>query len=170
MERNILNKNKVIKEKNKGFVLLYSMMLSAVLLTITLSVLNISLREIKFSTSGKETNDAFFAADTGAECALYYDRPDIDRFVPPTNDPNVPLNCSRDIPLSNGSNNLWNYSFQITDLGSDGNGCAKVQVLKDRNGPLIKTTITSKGYNNGGSSCIFDDFSVERLIKLTYEL
>ena len=81
------------------------MMLSAVLLTITLSVLNISLREIKFSTSGKETNDAFSLLIL-VQNVLCIIRPDIDRFVPPTNDPNVPLNCSRDIPLSNGSNNL----------------------------------------------------------------
>ena len=36
--------------------------------------MNISLKEIKFGTSARDTNDAFFAADTGAECALFNDK------------------------------------------------------------------------------------------------
>ena len=39
-----------------------------------MSIMNISYKEIIFSTDAEETNEAFFAADTGAECALYYDR------------------------------------------------------------------------------------------------
>jgi len=160
---------------SKGFVLLYSMMLSSILLTIALSVLNVSLKEVKFSTSGKETNDAFFAADTGSECALYYDKPDIDRFVSPSSDPNTILNCSSDIPISSGNSTLWSYSFKIVNLGNDGDGCAEVFVLKDVNGSSTRTEITVKGYNNGGESnslptCGQDDRTIERQIKLTYEL
>lgn len=156
------------QNKSKGFVLLYSMLLSSMLLTIALGVLNVSLKEINFSTSGKETNDAFFAADTGAECALYYDRPDINRFLPPASDPGTPIICPSVVPTSSGNSNTWSYLFNATGLGSDGDGCAIITISKDDTGPILETTVTSRGYNKGGSSCVQDANSIERQIQLSY--
>jgi len=66
----------MIKEikKNKGFVILFVVTLSSILLAIALGAANIALKEIKFGTSAKDTNNAFFAADTGAELALFNDK------------------------------------------------------------------------------------------------
>ena len=52
-------------KKNKGFVLIFAVTLAAILLSIALGISQIALKEIKFGTSAKDTNDAFFAADTG---------------------------------------------------------------------------------------------------------
>ena len=61
-------------KKNKGFVILFAVMLSSIFLAIALGVSNIAFREVTFGTSAKDANDAFFAADVGAECALFNDK------------------------------------------------------------------------------------------------
>ncbi len=154
-------KTKNIK-KNKGFALLFAVMISSIILAIALGVATISYKEVKFSTSAKDTNDAFFAADTGAECALYYDR------IDPANnafDPlfSGPMNCNGLSITLGGSDPTWN--FIVSQLGDNKNGCAIVSVNKsDPN----STSIVSKGYNNGGSNCIATENTVEREIDLNY--
>jgi len=158
----------LIQTKNKGFVILYAIMLSSMLLAIALGVMNTSLKEIKFSTSAKDTNDAFFAADIGAECALFYDRlaPSGNAFTGGTSFVG-PMNCGGSNLNLVGSSPSWN--FNIPELGN-GQGCAIVTVTKI---PPI-TGIVSKGYNNGsgGSSpnwtCIPNASAVERQIELNY--
>jgi len=58
----------------RGFVLLYAVTLAAIFLSIALSVATIALKEIKFGTSAKDTNNAFYSADASIECALFYDK------------------------------------------------------------------------------------------------
>ena len=154
-------------KKNSGFTILYAVMISSIILAITLGIMGISLKEIKFGTSAKDTNDAFFAADTGAECALYYDRssPANNAFTGGASFVG-PMSCAGSNITLNGSNPSW--SFTISRLGFTGQGCAKVTVDKSIS-PI--TTIVSKGYNNGGSVaglCTQGSTSVERQLELNY--
>jgi hypothetical protein len=153
-------------QKNKGFVLLFAVSISAILLAIALGAANISLKELQFSTSAKDTNDAFFAADAGTECALYYDRSDQNKF---------PLGGPAPAPISCGSGNITvgfsagTYSFTVIGLGSAGTSCSKVTVSKAIIAPF--TTIISKGYNVGNTSgtCTpLPSNAVEREIKTTF--
>ena len=165
----------VIKKikKNKGFVLLYAVMLSSILLAITVGVTNISLKEIQFGTSAKDTNDAFYSADIGAECALYYDKTD------PANNAftgtQTQMNCAgSNITLNILSSLSWN--FVIPKLSSGGQGCAIVTVDKsDSRSCASSTCVTSKGYNNGSDissppdwACNPSSNAVERQLELSY--
>lgn len=146
-----------------GFVLLYAVMLSSIILAITLGVANISLKEINFSTSAKDTNDAFFAADTGAECALYYDKSTTSAFIDPS-PPSISCN-GNDVALTSNPP-YWN--FIVSQLGSERKSCAKVTV--DKSDPT-STAIISKGYNDGGDaidSCDQGQNSVERQLEVSY--
>jgi hypothetical protein len=155
------------KSSGSGFVLLFAVTLAAILLSIALGVTNIALKEIKFGTSAKDANDAFFAADTGAECALVYDKSDPTKnaftgsvstmicagiyFTPPTPSPA----------------NFW--SFTVSGLGSGGQGCAVVTVTKTFSPNTAK--IVSKGYNNGGSVqgfCTQSSNTIERELDVNY--
>src|SRR3989344_7795571 len=69
------------QSSGSGFVILFAVMISSIILAIALGVSNIAFKEIKFSTSVKDTNDAFFAADTGLECALFNDKTGGDSFA-----------------------------------------------------------------------------------------
>ena len=112
--------------------MLFAITISSILLAIALGVSNIALKEIKFGTSAKDTNNAFFAADTGIEYVLFNDKPptSIYTLTPPE------------------TSHTW--SVVITGLGSSGQSCAKVTIEKT---DVPTTTITSKGYNIGDGSC-----------------
>ena len=63
---------KVIK-KEKGFVLLFSVLVSVLVLAVGASIISISLKQVILSGTGRDSQFAFYAANTGAECALYWD-------------------------------------------------------------------------------------------------
>jgi len=58
---------------SRGFVLPFAVLLSGILLSIGLAIFSITLKELVLSAAGRESQFAFFAADAGAECALYWD-------------------------------------------------------------------------------------------------
>lgn len=60
-------------QNKKGFVMLFSVLISSLLVVIGLSILNLTLKELTISTSGRESQIAFYAANSGIECALYWD-------------------------------------------------------------------------------------------------
>ena len=151
------------KGSRSGFVILFAVTLSAILLSIALGVVNIALKEIKFGTSGKDTSDAFFAADTGAECALFNDKSTSNSFVPSGGTGNV--QCLGGLISINKDPSFDIWSFTISGLGSGGQGCTKVTVDKTL---VLMTNIISNGYNNGGGSCVQSSNTVERQIELNY--
>jgi len=154
-------------KKNRGFVLLFAVTLAAILLSIALGVSQIALKEVKFSTSAKDTNDAFFAADTGLECALYNDKSTSTYFI---SGGTSPMQCLGGNVNINGS--IPNWNFVLSGLGATGQGCANVTV--DKTGtcaPPLLTCIISKGYNSGGNvagSCNPLANTVERDLESDY--
>jgi hypothetical protein len=136
-------------QKNKGFVILFAVTISAILLSIALGVSNIAFQEAKFSTSAKNTNDAFFAADAGAECALaYYMKTSLNAFSVGSDQL---IECTG-IPTTAMESFSSYWSFVISSLGEGGQGCAKISVDKTVSLP-ISAIIISKGYNVGNSLC-----------------
>jgi Tfp pilus assembly protein PilX len=147
--------------RSQGFVILFAVVVSSIILAVTLAVANVSLKEIKFSTSAKDTNDAFFAADAGAECALFNDKSTQNKFS--IGGPAQTITCASVSILPTFSSGF--YKFTIPNLGSTGQGCAVVTVDKS----ISPTIIISKGYNIGDVSCNFSSANrVERQIELTY--
>lgn len=138
-----------IKKNKNGFVLLFAVTLSAILLAIALGVANIAFNEVKFGTNAKDTNNAFFAADTGAECALFYDKLS---YFKMNSSGNKTIKCiGANINVPSGLNK---WTFDVLNLGNGGQGCARVTVDKstldaDRTPAVI---ITSDGYNNATCS------------------
>jgi hypothetical protein len=152
---------KIKKEKRKGFVLLFAVTLAAIFLSIALGVADIALKEVKFGTSAKDTNNAFYAADTGVECALFYDKSGASSFVTGSS---PSLVCNNSTVTASENPSLY-WSFTLSGLNTDGQGCAKVTIDK-RSAP--NTTILANGYNNGGSSCTPVANTVERELKTNY--
>src|SRR3990167_11151100 len=58
----------------RGFTLLFAVLIGSLLFSVGIAIAHLSLKEIVLSSAGKESEKAFFAADTGTECALYWDR------------------------------------------------------------------------------------------------
>ena len=116
------------KLSGSGFVILFAVTISSILLAIALGVANIAVKEVKFSTSAKDTNEAFLAADTGIEYALFHDKTPSEYAPGSWNSTNLEYCCG----------------------GAGGTSCAKVSITKDNTSPPNTTTlIISKGYNIG---------------------
>ena len=165
--------NKKTIQKNKAFVLLFAVVISSIILAIALGVANISLKEINFGTSARDANDAFFAADTGAECALYYDRSDNSAFIETS--PAPVISCAGITPITpiivsmdndNTCNYLSAWSFLVSNLGSSKKACADVVVGK---GVELADHITpcTKIISIGQSNCNAPN-RVERELDVTY--
>ena len=168
-------KVRVIKKENKGFALLFSVLISSLILTIGLSILSVSIKELAISIASKQSVHAFYAADSGLECAKYWD---IKKGLIPT------LIEGRDTGYTGGtivcggglSQALYKqvpsspYQTTLTPLNmlvSDGTDNANfdVTILKswhDGTQTEIDTTITSTGHDSLGGD------RVERAIVQTY--
>jgi hypothetical protein len=156
-----------IKNNKKGFVILFAVTLAAILLAVAVGIANIAQNEVRFGTLAKNTDDAFFSADTGAECALFYDKSTGSSF--PIAGPAAPIGCTPTTPTFSGTANTGTYDFIMTGLGPTSSGCAKVNVSKNNTGSAVITTVTAKGYNVGDASCnSTNPIRVERSISLTY--
>lgn len=151
------------KSSGSGFVILFAVTLSALVLAIALGVSDIAFREARFSTNARETNEAFFAADTGAECALANDKTSNSAFVTGSGSSRT---CNNQlVTITEDSPSFWR--FTLSRLGTTEQGCAIVTVDKS----TTPTTFISKGYNNGGSvlgACDKSSNSIERELKIIY--
>ena len=162
-----------------GFVVLFAVVLSSIVLSVALGVANIASKELIFTTSAKNSNEAFYAADTGAECALYYDQTSVVTadsnafaFGQPTSDVITECGGTAVNLNSGGGTKADPWVFYLFPLGSSGKACAEVSLWKDDSVTPTVTTINSKGYNvynPTSDTCGFSGFSrVERHIELTY--
>lgn len=140
-------------KKDKGFVVLFAITLSAIFFSVALGVSNIALKQSKFSISAKETNDAFFAADSGVE--YYYYMVIKDNFCPYTLGDPIVARCNLN---------------SVPALGSTSKNCARVDVTKstkiadDGFNQYMSLNIVSKGYNVTSNPCPPAADSVEREI------
>ncbi len=138
------------KKNKRGFIILFAVTLASLLLSIALGIGNVVFREATFSVSGKDSNEAFLAADTATECVLFHDK---------LNGGVFPLAGPAPASISCGGNTInvtgdftvpkkAFYRFTMQNLGSAGTGCATMRLEKD--GTKIPNTynLISKGYNS----------------------
>jgi Tfp pilus assembly protein PilX len=59
--------------KNRGMTLFISIVIMGILLFVSFVVVNIAIKSTLFASSGRDSQLAFFAADSGIECSLYWD-------------------------------------------------------------------------------------------------
>lgn len=157
-----------LKVQSSGFVILFAVVFSGILLAVGLGVANIALKEINFSTSARATNDAFLAADTGVECALYNDKEGSLSFVDSGSGEVSCLGIDLLLEVTvSGSVSTWEFVIPPDTIpGQD--YCSIVTVAKDVNQYYTTTDIVSKGYNVGDDECSYNLNRVERELKVTY--
>src|SRR3989344_3546084 len=69
--KNFCHKKMVSAER--GITLFIAVIASSLLLLVSLAVVNITYKDILFSSSARDSQFAFYAADSGVECAMYWD-------------------------------------------------------------------------------------------------
>jgi hypothetical protein len=140
------------------------------------------LRELNLSSAARESHIAFYAADSGWECAFYWDRQK--KFATSTSSSNswntfyVPeptsVDCKNSSITVTSTRALSSATSNFT-INFDNGQCALVSVYKHDDGlggdyvsgdKISATTIESRGRNNCSTGEVRD--RVERAIRVKY--
>ncbi len=181
---------KKIKDE-KGFTLLFAVIVSTLVLAVGGSIINIALKQVILSGTGRESQYAFYAANTGIECAYYWDIAGVSgapAFATSSSGFDIPgtAACAGTTDIyDDDSTDAERKNFETEDLG-DGvtqsyfrlqnftnpagqelEYCADVYVRKttDGSGAVTATVIESRGYN----TCDEDNpRRIERGLEMNY--
>lgn len=146
--------------QSRGFTLLLATLIASLLLILGAAIFSIIKKEIVLSSLGRDSQFAFYAADTGAECALYWDFR-FDTFS--TTTPYSGATCA--------GSTLGNIVFQGYDVPYSfefqPNGyCSRVSVTKRTTHP--RTIIDSRGYSTTCAGIANNPRALERAVEITY--
>lgn len=162
---------------NGGFTIFFAMLVGGLALAIGVAIYDLTVRELDLSGTATQSQYAIYAADTGAECALYWDfkcelsgcsagaafATSSESVVPTTG-----VSCNG-IDVAGGAA-PWNIAatpsaatttFTLTFLPQT--YCATVEVAK-RGSPSV-TTVISHGFNSCNSPATV---RLERVLQVTY--
>ncbi len=158
-----------------GFTLLLAALVMSVVLSLGSAIFQIARKQILLSGTGRDSQFAFYAADTAAECALYWDF----RFAyfAATTPAGVNPTCDG-LALKFEAHPRNNESYTYTSMSDPINFfigvtpdgyCAQVFVDKavDETG-VVRTTIRADGYSVHCSVIQTAPRALQRSIKLEY--
>jgi hypothetical protein len=151
---------------SRGFTLLLAALVASIVLSLGSSIFVIAKKQITLSSVGRDSQFAFYAADTGAECALYWDVR-YDAFG--TSTPSQVPTCDGKELSATGYSQVRPYvvEFQLDLFQDDSAGyCAEVTIYKNTSNPF--TVIHSNGYS---TTCATKDTSaraLQRSVELQY--
>ncbi|MBX4181433.1 hypothetical protein KW807_01040 [Candidatus Parcubacteria bacterium] len=151
-------------QRNRGITIFIAMVITGTLLLIATSLVNLALKQSAISTSGRDSQLAFYAADSGLECALYWDIQNPVGQSAFATSTGTTINCNKD---ATNSLNQWvvggtsvSTINKITFLPDQ--YCAIVTVTKNNDGT---TKIESFGYNTCDTA---NPRRVERAVRASY--
>lgn len=144
-------------KKQKGFALLYTVVIISLILTIAISISNTTYKQGILSSLAKDSQIAFYQADAGVECGLYYDivllefdagaRPDV-------------LDCGGEM-LKLTQEDGVRFLYESIDTDATPDPCFAVSIDKT-NAP--STIVQGLGHN----TCMAGIRQVERALEATY--
>lgn len=148
---------------SRGVTLFVSIVIAGTLLLVSMGIINVAVRQAFLTSAGRESQYAFYAADTGIECALYWDVKNSTGVSAFSTTTGTSIRCNRD--ANNPSNEFVVggssvSTFTMTFLPDP--YCARVTVTKSADG---STKVESLGYNTCNSS---NPRRVERAVRATY--
>ena len=154
-----------------GFTILLAALVASLVLSLGVSIFSIARKSITLSTLGRDSQFAFYAADTAAECALYWDAPSRDAFN--TTTPATEIRCDDPDPpnpiVVEVTQPSWpGTEFTIGEANDfEPNGyCAVVTVTKNDTPPY--TTIRADGYSVPCADRDTNPRTLQRTVELNY--
>ncbi|MFZ2484360.1 MAG: pilus assembly PilX N-terminal domain-containing protein [Minisyncoccia bacterium] len=147
-----------------GFTLFVAIVVMGTLLLIAAGVTSLAVRQSSISSTGRQSQEAFYAADTGIECVLYWDVQNPSGISAFSTSTGSTISCNKD---ANNPDNEWTVGGSYTSVINSINFlpdpyCAIVTVTKDDDG---STEVESLGYNTCDPA---NPRRVERAIRATY--
>ncbi len=176
--------------RESGVTLLIAFLAMTMSFSLATGIFTLLYSEFRLAAQESDSIQAFYAANTGLECARYWDtRRDnpntggiesdylaFSRVISATSPSPRYIVCNRSenanqiisyiVPTGSGqSNNNRTLSF----IMNTASGCVDVSVNKNRNSSnILTTTILSRGRVRAGANCAISDRVVERALEFTY--
>jgi hypothetical protein len=163
-----------IKSKQSGFVILFAMIISTIILILGSGIFSIAYKEALLQTGGTDTLNALYAADAGMDCAFYLDS----AVLPAVYDCNAGTATATGVgsifsainanPPTAG--NPVSVDFRLKYPNKTCSHITVSRILKPLPAPHIETKIYSQGYNvcDGTAPEINNPNLVERVLEATY--
>lgn len=154
-------------KQQSGFVILFTILISSIILMIGFGIFSIATRETILSSSARDAQAAFYAADAGAECALFAESQGV------FSTPSVVDECNGTRIIYDPSNPSPVTFFVIVDNISSRTTCAEVTVvnLPGTGTSPSRRRVISQGYNicdNNGRPDRTNPRLVERVLDTKY--
>ena len=154
----------------RAFTLLLAVLISSILVALGSAIFDLVSKQILLSSAGRESQFAFYAADTGIECALYWD---YTQNAFSSTSPITQVSCANDTvtmtrtytpnPPDNPGHPREVTTFSFSYNGGTTAPCVDVRVTKDYY--PTQTTLESYGHN----TCVLTDPArLERAIRVRY--
>ncbi|MBP9669260.1 MAG: hypothetical protein KBE09_03135 [Candidatus Pacebacteria bacterium] len=145
---------------SRGFTLLLATLTSALLLLLGATIFGLIKKEIILSSLGRDSQFAFYAADTASECALYWD---LRHNIFATTTPYSGATCDLQ---SLGTIQFPGYGVATTFEYEPNGYCARASITKSLTFP--RTVIYARGYNTTCAGIVNNPRTLERAVELTY--
>ena len=162
----------------RGFTLLLAALVASIVLMLGSSIFTIARKQVALSSIGRDSQFAFYAADTGAECALYYDVR-LHAFGTATDPEIASVECDKNasggdttaLTTISGSATskfsmdlfAWNIADGKVNLTKN---CVEVTVTKNLSAPF--TVIHSDGYSVSCDDINTSGRALQRSVELRY--
>ncbi len=181
------------RHHQSGFTLLLAALVSSIVLAVGAAIFGIAQKQVILSAIGRDSQFAFYAADTAAECALYWDfRYRFFASTTPAEAPNPTCDGQTATPfdVTPAQSQPYAYPYTLTSQPMDffqdiaigsGNLCAEVKVTKCQGtfgannvctiGSVtdpIRTSIHADGYSTDCASIGTSARALQRSVELRY--
>jgi len=152
----------MMKKNNQGFAMLFTVLIISIILAIGLGISDITYKQTILSNLAQNSQYAFYQADSGVECGMYYDLTLGDFPRGTTADQAIPtLTCGNNtlslVPLQSADDH-----FVYNEVNANGND-ACYSVIFDKT-DAEKNSVISRGF----STCNDTPRQVERALGVTY--
>lgn len=150
--------------QQSGFAMLFTVLIVSLILSITISISNITLRQAVLSNLAKDSGVAFYQADAAVECGMFEDTngkfPQVkagDIFNAPST-----FDCGDNkMNLDQSSSVINKYVYKINSLKNSSSSC--FSIVFDKTDPKI-----SKVQGMGFNICKDSPRRVERTLEVRY--
>lgn len=147
----------------KGFAMLFTVLVMSLILSIAVGISNTTFKQTILSSLAKDSQAAFYQADSAMECALYYDiTKEYFGLDLPLDQIPLTLPCgdlTMTFDAASSSQNYLTYTQVVTDPSK---GCFNMVFDKATN-PVV-SIVQAKGY----SVCQDTPRKVERVLEVRY--
>lgn len=157
----------------RGFTIFFAVLVASLSLAVGLAIYDLLIRELELSQTATQSQYAIYAADAGAECALYWDSKYTDDDKSAFGTSSTDSWGSSVFCNTQEISTTWDNSqqiptaatttFQLLLDASESGACAVVTVAK--NGNPSQTRLISRGYNTCAETGVE---RLERAFKVTY--